>query len=91
MHTNPKLASQLIDAYNHVSKELSLSANEFLVYCAVVHCCTKTTLIKGTVATVAASQIKACLAMSRETIRRTLHGLENKGLIRRIDDMWIYN
>lgn len=91
MHTNPKLASQLVDAYNHVATELNLTANELIVYCAVIHCCTNAVGMKGTVGAVMASQIKASLAMSRETVRRTLHALADKGLVRRIDDMWIYN
>ena len=91
MHTNPKLASELIDAYNGVATKLNLTANEFIVYCAVIHCCTNAVAIKGAVGAVMMRDIQASLVMSRETVRRTLHHLEDMGLLKRIDDMWIYD
>ena len=90
MDTNPKLASQLIAAYNQVATEVNLTANEFLVYCAVIHCCTNAVGIKGTVGAVMASKIKQSIEMSRETVRRTLYSLEEKDLVTRIDGKWIY-
>ena len=90
MRTNPKLAAKLINEYNRMAKELNLSANEFLVYCAVVHCCQSAASIKGTVGPIVMREIQTNLAMSRETVRRTLHGLEEKGLVTRIEGKWFY-
>ena len=85
-----QFANSTLDNYNSVKKRFDVSPTEYLVWLALIKACSKAATIPNQSYVVSANALLDEVLSSRETVRRSLYQLQEKGLAKKIGDNWLF-
>lgn len=85
-----EFAGDIINNYNNVKKRFDVSPVEYIVWQALIKACSNEATEHNQSYVVTATTLLSEVNLSRETVRRSLYQLQEKGLAKKIGDNWLY-
>lgn len=90
MQRDIPFTNKIIHSFNHAADKHQLTAMEYMVWHALVYTCNDKLDGNGKSMTVKILDIELRVRLKRETIRRILFTLQERGLARKINGGWIF-
>lgn len=90
MQQDNEYTNQTIEYFNAAALAFGISPLEFLVWHALVHACSNADNNLNHYYAVSIADVTRTLKVQRETIRRAIMNLHEKGLAKRIGDRWMF-
>jgi len=83
-------STSIVKTYNHSENLFDLSPSEYLVWHALVVACSNVDGSINHYYAASIADVARAIRIQRETVRRALLNLEKHGLVRRINERWIF-
>jgi hypothetical protein len=90
MQVDKPFTNKIVHFFNHASDKHQLSANEYMVWHALVYACSNTNDDIVDCCTVSIADVERTIRLKRETIRRALLTLAECGLTQQVNNRWIF-
>ena len=90
MQANMPFTNKVVHFFNQASDKHQLSANEYIVWYGLFYACCNPNDAIADYYTVSIADVERAIRLKRETIRRALIILAERGLAQQVHNRWIF-